>query len=468
MKNILMIICDQLSASALKAYGNSYVDAPNIDKIAKNGVVFENAYTTCPLCQPARSSFWTSKYPHQTKVISNLPNQGFSTLSKDIVTTGELFANAGYDTVHFGKDHSYGGLRGFNVIPSVEVKIPRHDEAINYDYETYLDVDTTNKVINYLQNTPDKPFFAVADLQNPHNICGYIGENMESHKQFNLERDLPPLPDNYDFDDIKNRPEFIQFLCCAHRRQRHAAHWNDDDFRHYLYAYYYYISLVDKQIGNILTALEDSGKSDDTLIVFFADHGEGMASHKLVTKYGAFYEETNRVPLVFSGSMLKPSRIDGVCSVLDILPTLLDFADIEKPEALEGISHIKALMGLQESTDNDYVCGEWYDEFKDYTVPGRMITDGDFKYIIYREENSEELYDMQNDRLETVNLANNPVYTEKMAYYRALMKEHIVKTKDNFFELQSNYDKLHRSHQIGMHNHSGLSSVELYAQSLKK
>lgn len=228
-------------------------------------------------------------------------------------------------------------MRGFKVIESEEIHVPRTNPAIKFDYETYLDIDTTEKSVQYLSSRPEGPFLMVSDLQNPHNICAYIGEHSEGYGDFPLERELPPLPENFDFDDIANRPEFIQYLCCAHRRQRQASGWKEDDFRHYLYAYYYYLSMVDKQIGQILEALLKSGAADQTMVVFLADHGEGMASHHLVTKYGAFYEETNRVPLFFAlpgGD--QASRIGGVTSLLDLVPTLLDYAELPCPDGLEG------------------------------------------------------------------------------------------------------------------------------------
>lgn len=195
-KNILIIICDQLSATALSAYGNTYSSTPNLDGLAARSAVMEYAYTSCPLCQPARASFWTSRYPHQTGVLSNLPDQGFPAVSDDIPTLGELFSHAGYDCVHFGKTHDYGALRGFKVIESEEIHVPRTNPAIKFDYETYLDIDTTEKSVQYLSSRPEGPFLMVSDLQNPHNICAYIGEHSEGYGDFPLERELPPLPEN--------------------------------------------------------------------------------------------------------------------------------------------------------------------------------------------------------------------------------------------------------------------------------
>lgn len=459
-----MIICDQLSATALKAYGNNYVNAPNIDSLSENGVIFENAYTACPLCQPSRASFWSSKYPHQTKVLSNLPDQGFHSVSTDIETLGELFSKNGYECVHIGKRHDYGALRGFDVMGYEQIKSERDNPAITVDYETFYDEDTTRKTVEYLKRkTSHDPFLLVADLQNPHNICSYIGENELGHEDFGLKEEMPVLPDNYDFDDAPNRPEFIQYMCCGHRRQSQTIHWGEDDFRHYLYAYYHYINVVDKQIGRILNALEESGQKDDTMIVFFADHGEGMASHRLVTKYGTFYEETNRVPLIYAGNGIKGKRrVDGLVSLLDIYPTLADYAGLTTYKKEEGISHYKQIIGESDTVPNEYVSAQWYDEYDGYIVPGRMYRDKDYKYTIYLEENSEELFDMRNDRLEKTNLAVKPEYTNILQQYREKLKKHITKTDDNFFNLKSQYDKKYRKHKPGMENHTGPNAVLEY------
>ncbi|MGL5675532.1 MAG: sulfatase-like hydrolase/transferase, partial [Cellulosilyticaceae bacterium] len=133
-KNILVIVCDQLSAQALRCYGNAYVDAPNIDRLAREGAVFDNVYTSCPLCQPARASFWTSRYPHQTGVVSNLKDMGFPKLPEDIQTLGEVFSKEGWRCVHFGKEHDYGSLRGFECIKSVEIKKEPEYPAWTYAY----------------------------------------------------------------------------------------------------------------------------------------------------------------------------------------------------------------------------------------------------------------------------------------------------------------------------------------------
>lgn len=479
-KNILVILCDQLSAMALESYGNTYNNAPNIKAIADSGAVIERAYTSCPLCQPARASLWTSKFPHQTKVLSNLPDQGFPTLSEDILTIGEIFTNNGYDCHHFGKMHDYGSLRGFKCHEQVEIAIERENQAITYNYETFLDENTTRQVEEYFGDlNNESPFFAIADLQNPHNICSYVGENEFSHKSLGEDIILPELPNNYDIEDMINRPEFIAYLCCAHRRQSQVTSWNEDDFQHYLYAYHHYIHLVDKQVGRIIKALEESGNKEETMIVFLADHGEGMAGHKMVTKYGTFYEETNRVPLFFSSLGIQNSkRINGVVSLIDVFPTLLDYAGIPGPDTLEGRSLYKYLISESTQSNNNYAVGEWYDEFSGYQVPGRMYVDNDYKYTRYKDikyneqgngENiiAEELYNMKEDPQELTNLVNKKNLHHILDSYREKLHRHILKTEDDFESLSCIYSNRYRQHTLGFKNHKGPVAVLEYAKTKK-
>lgn len=469
-QNIFMIICDQLSAAALSFYGNSYSRTPNLNHLAEDATIFDHAYTNCPLCQPSRASFWTSRYPHQTGIRSNLPDQGFPSLPDAIPTLGELFSAHGYHCIHFGKTHDYGSLRGFEVVAPKLKPIPRTHPGIKFDYETFMDIDTVGKTLAYLQQPHEQPFLAVADLQNPHNICAYIGEAADGYNpDFPLTGELPPLPDNFAFTDIKNRPGVIQYMCCAHRRQRQAARWREDDYRHYLYAYYYYLEMVDRQIGKLLEALTGNDLEKNTLVVFCADHGEGMAGHGLVTKYAAFYEETNHIPLLFKGPGVgRGKRIGGVCSLLDLLPTLLNYADLPLLPLFEGRSLLPQLTGASARTGSEYICGQWHDEFCGYTIPGRMICDTEYKYICYREENGEELYHLTDDPGETKNLAADSAYAEVLAVFRARLEAFADRTGDDFFNLAAAGTEWYRKHPIGFHHHCGLSAVEHYAASLQK
>ncbi len=338
--NIIVFVADQLTWNALPCYGNTYAKTPNIDTLAENGTFFDSCYTPCPLCQPARASFWTSKYPHEIDVLSNGKNYPVSEVTKETPTLGECFNNAGYDTVHFGKKHDAGALRGFTCASEDEIVKPS-ESGIYVNMDTYADYYTTEKTVEYLQNrTSEKPLLLVADYVNPHTICGWIGDNKGEHTDKPYNGILPELPENFDFDDIANRPLPIQYICCSHNRQAQTEGWTKENFRHYLAAYYEYTAMMDKEVGIVLEQLKQSIDMENTLVVFMADHGDSMTSRGRVTKQVDFYEEVTRVPFIFSGKGVKNSKkpIKGLTSLLDLFPTLCDYANIEIPNGLRGES----------------------------------------------------------------------------------------------------------------------------------
>jgi choline-sulfatase len=440
-----------------------------MNELIENGISYEHAYTSCPLCQPARASLWTSQYPHQTKVLSNLPDQGFDAVSKDLTTIGDVFSQAGYDCVHFGKRHDYGALRGFHCYEEKQVHISNERDDIDFDYETYFDINTLKQARDYLRTSEkDKPFFAVVDFQNPHNICSYIG-NYRKEDQVQPLEDLPKLPSNFETEDLENRPEFIKYMCCAHRRQSQTRSWDDKDYRCYLNAYHYFIDKVDTQVGKLLQELKASGKMDDTLIVLTADHGEGMAAHRLVTKYGCFYNESNEVPLAFyHKKLLGKKRITGNVSLMDIVPTITDFCGLEVSKNWEGISLISTFKEETTSPRN-YVIGQWYDEFLGYVVPGRMYLDDAYKYTVYHDQErlEEELYSRREDAFEQRNLAVQPEYETILKQYRKKLGSYLKKTKDPFDTLRSSYDPKYRQHKLGYAYHQGVNATLEYER-LKK
>lgn len=460
-RNILLIICDQLSALALGCMGNKEKSTHNIDKLSSEGITFTNAYTACPLCQPARASLWTSKYPHEIGVLTNLEDQGFKDIPETISTLGDVFSNNGYRCVHFGKKHDYGTLRGFEVIDSTQQKVKQEHKAYQYCYETFLDIDTVEKTIDFIKSNKDKPFLLVSDLQNPHNICGWIGENEGVHDDIPISDPLPELPLNFDIEDIDKLPIPIRYLCCTHRRLSQTAGWTDENYRHYLAAYHYYIRKVDKQIGDILKALSESGLDENTDIVFLADHGEGMAAHRMVTKQTSFYEETTRVPFIIkSGRYNEGIKISEPVSLIDVVPTLCDIADIKGDYNFSG----KSLFPLINSGElsRKFIASEWHGEYLGDFTPGRMILADGYKYTHYLEGNGEELYDLNNDNGEMNNLAYDENYKSRLDYMRSLLKEHTAKTNDNYFDLDVFvWDGL-RNHDVGYENHKGKSALDIW------
>lgn len=460
--NILFILADQLSVRALSAYGGRDAQTPHIDRIAERGVRFEQCYTNCPLCQPARAAFWTGLFPHQTGVLSNGRKHPVPPVPEHLITIGATFAEAGYETVHLGKTHDAGALRGFTIVPTDQLPVET-EPAWPANYDTLQDRYTTTRVVEYLsERRGSDPYFLVADLNNPHNICGWVGENAGVHEDVPVRGPLPPLPDNFRTSDFDRRPLPVQYICCSHNRLSQAAPWSDDNYRHYLAAYYHYLSRVDAEIGLILDALEARPDAKDTLIVFTVDHGDGMAEHRMVTKQVSMYDNTTRVPLVFAGPSVEGADravAEALVSNLDLFPTLCAYAGIEAPAGLWGQSLLPWLQGERHDSPHPYVASEWHTEWGFTISPGRMVRTPRFKYVRYLEGAerglSEELYDMEADPGETRTLIDDPDHARTLEAHRALLQQHLEATEDDFEALSWDADPPWRSHEPGYPNHRG-------------
>lgn len=458
-KNIVIFVLDQLTWRALPAYGNTFAKTPNIDKITSESLCMDGCYTSCPLCQPARASFWTGRYPHETGVLSNGVKWPETGIKKNLATLGETFLNAGWQTVHFGKTHDQGALRGFVCEPEKERILQDEEKSYPLNTDSFRDAYTVQAACDFLdKRQDDRPLFMVTDLVNPHNICGWVGANQGVHQGIDSSMPLPDLPENFDFEDIENRPAAIRYICCTNNRQAQAAGWTPENFREYLRAYYYYLSLADRSVGTVLDHLTKHGYTpQNTLFVLFADHGDSMAAHGLVTKQVNFYEEITRVPMIFKGPEVQPGKREGIASLLDLFPTLCGWAGIQAPEGLSGADLTETLKG-GDFPDREYVACEWHTEWG-YTVsPGRMIRTKRYKYTRYIEDNAEELFDLENDPLEKKNMAYEPEYQEILKKMRTLLQDHERATEDPFEELSWKADTRWRSHSAGYQNHHGIAA----------
>ena len=459
-KNIVLIVADQLSAKALRAYGNTDSCTPAVDELIRNGTSLENCCTACPLCQPSRAAFWTSRWPHELEVESNGRNWPVKAVGKNIPTLGERFSKAGYEAVHFGKRHDAGALRGFSC--GEETTEPFTGEAgLFLNDDSFEDRATSRAAQEYLRTRfSSKPLLLAVDFVNPHNICGWVGRHTEHGDGLPEGMKLPPLPENFDFPDIANRPRAVQYICCSHVRQAQAAGWTTDDFRQYLAAYYAYLAMVDEEIGAVLKAAKETLDPENTVYVFFSDHGDSMAARGRVTKQVDFYEEVACVPLAFCGAGIpQGKRIKGVASLLDIFPTLCELAELPIPDGVRGVSLKKCIFEEKEAAPL-YAASEWRTEWG-YTVsPGRMIRTEHWKYIAYVEDHAEELYDLQTDPGETKNLAYMLEYQQRLAEMQMLLKKQLADTADPFWSLPVSADLRWRTHAVGYANHKGVAAPQ--------
>jgi len=423
MPNILFIITDQHTADLMSCAGNSDVSTPSIDRLAEYGVRFTRAYVTHPLCIPSRASFMTGKMPSQCR------NDVQSHRS-----LGAYMKSAGYDTGYFGKWHI----------------LPRRATEKNHAWHGFdtrdtrgLDPVKTGKSIAFLKQKRDRPFFMISSFMNPHDICEWA--RIHSGREDVMENgDIGPAPDPAqcpdlpaNFDPPNNEPEVVRERLVNNERARTFAHptgdWNEGDWRQYRWAYCRLVELVDREIGKLLKALEDTGQLEDTLIIYSSDHGDGNGAHRWNQKV-VLYEEAVRVPFIVSWKGHTPAgRIDDalVSMNLDLLPTCCDFAGVKWEDGLRGRSVRGQVMNpLLSGQGHPFVVSETK-LFGD--IGGRMLRSERYKYIVYSQgENPEQLFDLQNDPGEMTSLARKSEYGSELVRHRMMLKDWMHLVGDDF------------------------------------
>lgn len=475
--NLLIIVCDHLSPRVIGAYGESSRSAtPAIDTVAMAGTCFRWAFTTAPLCQPARASLWTGLYPHQTGVRSNGSPQQYpdnhihidEPIGEEVPTLGSLVASAGYTAVHFGKQHDRGALRGFDCQTEREVEF-HSDSRFKLNRDSFRDRHTADMVMAFLRSHNDGPFIAIADFNNPHNICDWVGSHsgLTDPLPDADSADLPGLPDNFYVNDWDRRADPVAYLCCSHPRQAQASLWSPEMFRHYLRAYRHYCGLVDHEINRVLSALRSRSDAEKTVVMILADHGDGLASHGMVTKQTAMYDQIMRVPLIVAGpGIVQRQNLAGqpLVSLLDVLPTCCDFVGIDIPADKPGRSLMPWLRG-EEPAWRDAVIGYWFTEWGHTICPGRMVRTDTLKYLVYRDPTTrtpqEELYDLRRDPGEVHAVQHDPTYTETLARMRTRLNRHIQETGDRFWDEPLHVHPDVRQHPRGYAHHVGPTAVDL-------
>jgi len=226
--------------------------------------------------------------------------------------------------------------------------------------------------------------------------------------------ELPELPGNFEFDE--KEPDTIRRM--RRGNEPFKGKWDKEHWRYYRWSYYRNIEHVDAEIGRVLEAIEEHGHLNDTLIVMTADHGEGMGHHQMVRK-SSFYDESARVPLLFSWpGHIAENKTDAVhlASGLDIMPTLCDYAGIQPPANMRGVS-LRTILEAHGSLSRDFIVSEAS------TNTGRMVRTENYKYITYKDNLIEQLFDMKTDPGETKNLAGSSRYASPLAEHRKLLKD---------------------------------------------
>lgn len=425
--NIIFIFSDQQNVKAMSCAGNRWLHTPHLDRLAAAGSRFEISYCTTPVCGPARASLFTGLMPHQHGVEINT-----APLPDGMPTVGNFFREAGYDSYYIGKWH-VGPC-----FPQEKDYIPGfYNDAVGHNaLGEVTDSEIVDKTLKYLFQTHEKPFLLAVSLQNPHDICHWImKDRMELLEKYSPgpNDELPPLPANFAISEYE--PEFIKMTRLPKdygRETKYTASWTEEDWRKYLFVYYRLNEELDRQVGRILEAIEENGLTENTIIVFSSDHGEGGAEHQLVVKL-QLYDGAAAVPFIIKGQGIPQGHVESSTPVsgIDLVPTLCDYANIAIPKDLPGKS-LKAVLETQGLEDDSFVVTE-LSPFKGEKeeMKARMLRTSQWKYIRFAGLSGEQLFDMKNDPGETKNLVNDPVCQEVLEKHRTLLNDWCSKTNDD-------------------------------------
>jgi len=474
--NILLFTADQMIPMFTGAYGSEVAITPTIDKLAGDGVLFENAYTTCPVCVPSRYSLLTGMY-----LASHGAYDNGAMLRSDIPTHNDYLNREGYETALSGKAHFIGPdqLHGFtqrlmtNVYPTEMKFMPQRTEKSNFkdlhpkpiaidyigenvgptqedmmiDYDEraifhairYLSGKRTNPGYSAQEAPPEPgkvPFFLHVSINNPHEPFYVYQEYWDMYENADI-----PIPEY---------PENMEEMYTSMDRQLNKLHGVDrvdlkdpESLRKVHRAYYASLTYVDDKLKEIMEALDRFGLADNTIIVFLSDHGD-MLGHRGMVQKRVFYEHSSRIPLIVkfpkNFQMGKSGiRCTDPVSIVDVMPTMLEMAGINKYQPMDGRSLMPQLKG--ESEEDRYVFCENYSE--GVTTSCVMVRQGGYKYTyIYEGEDGQpetQLFNVEQDALEWNNLVGNKQYKKEEAHLKKLIMdnfdlEQLDKTAQRSFE----------------------------------
>jgi arylsulfatase A-like enzyme len=427
--NVLWLMCDQLRHHALSCNGDPNVSTPNLDRLAAQGCRFTHAFTSCPVCTPARGALVTGQFNH----VNGVPRHG-DLLPPDRRTVAHAFRDAGYRTCWVGKWHLASVQSGERVSSGYDCWV--HPllrggfqdwygfDYSNQFYETYYTTDEqispahkvegyqtdglTDLTLDWLDRAAgdDQPWLHCWSVEAPH---GGGGPGRSSVPSGN------PAP-----------PEYIAMFDPDKLILRDNVPAEDEPWvRERLRGYYAQIANLDHNVGRILTRLDELSLTENTIVVFFTDHGEMGGSHGLREKYH-IYDESIRIPIL----VRYPERIpagqvsDALASIVDIFPTCASLAGVPTPPEVQGLD----LFG---SPRREGVLIQWVDyalyNFNEKLY--RCLRTSRYTYEI-SEDGRERLFDNQADPYQMQNLAEEPTAQDALGDMRRQLRTEMLHLGD--------------------------------------
>ncbi|AUL13820.1 choline-sulfatase [Bordetella bronchiseptica] len=424
--NFLFLMADQLTAFALRMYGNGVCRTPNLDRLAARSTRFANMYCNFPLCAPSRVAMLTGRLPSSVGVYDNA-----SEFSAEVPTFLHHLALAGYSTILSGKMHFVGpeqhhGFQerlttdiypsDFGWTPDWREEIPIAPTGMNMrsvieagecrrsmqiDYDDDVVYRGVQKIYDLGRLHRDRPFFLAVSMTHPHNPYVSTREFLDLYRPEDIDMPaVPPIP--FDAQDPHSQRLWYMF-----RQDEYEV--GDEHVRAARHAYYAMVSYVDAQVGRLLDALQAMDLDESTVVVFTADHGDMLGERGLWYKW-VHFDPAVRIPLLISApGHTRPAVRHELASLVDIFPTMLELAGVSVPD--DGASpppdgrSLAQGLGVSQDEPTGVVYGEMNGEGAH--APCLAVRQGWWKLVV-AEGDPPLLFNLQDDPHELRNLAGQP------------------------------------------------------------
>lgn len=395
-RNLVLILSDDHSVDMMP--GHPWLKIPNIERMARGGVLFRNAFVTTSLCSPSRASILTGQYVHAHNVTDNV-----RPFPKGLVTFPELLKENGYRTGFFGKWHMGGESDapqlGFDRWISFRGQGVYTDPILNIDGQRrkvngYVTDILTQEALRFIEDNSQRPFMLYLSHKAVHGFCipAERHKNLYSTEPIPYPKSMANTEENY-----RGKPDWV-------RRQRNSWHGVDGMYDHHVSFEQNYrdtcrtLMALDDSIGKVLDTLEEKKLLNDTLVVYLSDNGFQYGEHGLIDKR-TMYETSIRIPMLAHCPDLSASgrRLDGMALNIDIAPTLLDAASLPAPGRMHGRSLLPLLRGASEWRTEFLYEYFWERDFPQTPSVLGLRTDR-YSYMNYHGVwDRDELYDNQKD-----------------------------------------------------------------------
>jgi N-acetylglucosamine-6-sulfatase len=455
--NVVFVLVDDLRFDALGVMGHPWLETPNLDALARSGVQFRNAFVTTALCSPSRASILTGQYAHRHRVVDN----------NNPVPPGTTFfpqhlQKAGYDTAFIGKWHMGGesdapqpGFDRWVSFRGQGTYLPSPN-GLNVDGKAvpqrgYITDELTDYAVDWLKaRRQDRPFFLYLSHKAVHSnfVPAERHKGRYDKKPFVAPKTMADTPENYD-----GKPMWV-------RNQRNSWHGVDFPYHSDLNIAEYYrryaetLLSVDESVGRIVDLLRNQGLLDSTIVMFMGDNGFAFGEHGLIDKRTA-YEASMRVPLLMAGGGLPGGRtVEEVVANIDIAPTVLEAAGLALPSpgpavapggtpavvqvsaTMDGRSFLPLLRGERIPWRDTLLYEYYWERNFPHTPAMHALRGAQYKYIrYYGIWDTDELYDLRADPLETRNLIRDPAHRDTAARMNAELFATLAATEGSYIPI---------------------------------